>query len=81
MRWDLNEVVLVHDVISVSAPFSRGTRSGAMRGALLPRQGLHFREGDPNLFWGRSLEKAEARSPQGAATAPKQCPRERGANG
>src|ERR1017187_7300679 len=50
---------------SVSAPFSRGTRSEAMRGALLPRQGLHFGEGDPNLFRGRSPEKAEARRPQG----------------
>lgn len=35
-------------------------------------------EGDPSWSWGRSPEKAEARSPQGAATAPPRCLRHRG---
>src|SRR5207237_272759 len=81
LRWDRNDVVRVHDVFSISAPFSRGTQSGATRGALLPRQGLHFREGDPSSPWGRSPEKAEARRPKGAAIALKRCPREGVGNG
>src|ERR1700743_2743746 len=62
---------------SVSARFLRA-RSRRARGALLPRQGLHFSEGDPSSSWGRSQEKAEARSPQGASTASKRCLGEEG---
>jgi len=39
------------------SPFSRGTLTGGSRRALLPRPAVHFMEGDPNLFWGRSPEK------------------------
>src|SRR5579863_8955234 len=41
--------------------FVSGHTSRRARGALLPRQGLHFLEGDPGLSWGRSPGKAEAR--------------------
>src|SRR5580704_7141328 len=68
------------NLVSFSAPVVSGHTSRRARGALLPRQGLHFLEGDPSSSWGRSLEKAEARSPQGAATAPKRCPRQKGQN-
>ena len=60
-----------------SVPGVSGHTTRRAQGALLPRPGLHFREGDPSSSWGRSLEKAEARSPPGAATAPQRCLRHR----
>src|SRR6185437_1935078 len=54
--------------ISFGPAFSeaaRDTPGEAKRGARLPRQELHFPEGDPmHLVGARGPEKAEARSPQ-----------------
>jgi hypothetical protein len=39
------------------SPFSRGTVTGGSRVDPAPKASGAFWEGDPNLLWGRSLEK------------------------
>src|SRR5664279_1899409 len=66
LRWDLDGIVLVHDVYSVSAPFSRGTRSEASEARCSQGKGCIFGRGTRTRFGGgvRKKQKPAVRRAQ-----------------
>jgi hypothetical protein len=58
--------------------FFRGTRSEAKRGALLPRQGLHFRERGPELVSGEESGKSRRPSSEGRSYSAEAVPERNG---